>query len=209
MDYNYKSNSIKNRGKTETSEPVTKREEEVKPLNLKGAASRKKKNLLQKAASEFIKSDIKSIKNYALSEVVVPNLKRILSDTFNGTIDMLFYGEIRDRRRGRGPVAYDKAFVGGSSDSKKTGRGLSRSVYDYDDVILSEKEDCEDIIQELFEDLEEYGCVRVSDLYTLVGWDVVSTDHNYGWYDLRGSYAEPVRDGWRLRLPKVVNIKER
>ena len=64
MDYNYKSNSIKNRGKTETSEPVTKREEEVKPLNLKGAASRKKKNLLQKAASEFIKSDIKSIKNY-------------------------------------------------------------------------------------------------------------------------------------------------
>ena len=29
MDYNYKSNSIKNRGKTENSEPVTKREEEV------------------------------------------------------------------------------------------------------------------------------------------------------------------------------------
>ena len=55
--------------------------------------------------------------------------------------------------------------------------------------------------------IEEYdGIVTVADLYDLVGITDKYTDHKYGWTNLRNAKVERVRDGYMLKLPKVLPI---
>lgn len=76
-----------------------------------------------------------------------------------------------------------------------------------DDIILESRVEAEDVISRMKEIIETYGFVRVTDLYDLVGITGDYTDNKYGWTNIRGAEPVRVRDGYMLKLPKAVPLK--
>ena len=80
---------------------------------------------------------------------------------------------------------------------------MMRTGYEYEDVVLDNRGDAEDVLLEMESILDEYHMVRVSDLYELVGITGKWTDNKYGWTDLRTARVDHVRDGYLIRLPRA------
>jgi hypothetical protein len=54
--------------------------------------------------------------------------------------------------------------------------------------------------------LESYPCVRVADLYDLVGITGEHTDNKYGWTNISNAKVERDRDGYRIVMPRAMPI---
>ena len=54
--------------------------------------------------------------------------------------------------------------------------------------------------------IDVYGQVTVADLYDLVGVTGNYTDNKYGWTNIRNAETIRVRDGYMLKLPKVLPV---
>lgn len=81
----YKSNSDKARQEQQSEKKV----EAV----ITGAAKTRKKGEMQKFADVFIAEDANNVKSYILMEVIVPAVKKAISDIVTTGIDMILYGE--------------------------------------------------------------------------------------------------------------------
>ena len=121
---------------------------------------------------------------------------------------MILYGESGSGRKSStaSKVSYRRYY-----DEKRTGTGhvsLSRqkSGYNYDDVVLDNRGEAEDVLSRMDELIEAYGLVSVADLYDLVGINGNYTDNKYGWTDIRNASAIRVRDGYKLKLPKALPL---
>ena len=80
----YKTNSDKSR-----QEQSEKKVEAV----ISGKAKTRKKGEMQKFADVFIAEDANDVKSYILLEVIVPAIKKAISDIVTTGIDMILYGE--------------------------------------------------------------------------------------------------------------------
>ena len=87
----YKSNSDKARQEQQSEKKV----EAV----ITGAAKIRKKGEMQKFADVFIAEDANNVKSYILMEVIVPAVKKAISDIVTTGIDMILYGEARKTER--------------------------------------------------------------------------------------------------------------
>ena len=88
----YKTNSDKSR-----QEQSEKKVEAV----ISGKAKTRKKGEMQKFADVFIAEDANNVKSYILLEVIVPAIKKAISDIVTTGIDMILYGEAgRTRKNG-------------------------------------------------------------------------------------------------------------
>ena len=54
--------------------------------------------------------------------------------------------------------------------------------------------------------MEEYGIVRVADLFDLVGITGDYTDNKYGWTNIRSAEVVRVRDGYKIKMPRAMPI---
>ena len=89
----YKSNSDKARQEQQSEKKV----EAV----ITGAAKTRKKGEMQKFADVFIAEDANNVKSYILMEVIVPAVKKAISDIVTTGIDMILYGEAgRSKKNG-------------------------------------------------------------------------------------------------------------
>lgn len=194
----YKGNS--NRSKIGDNESPKKLEKIVN-----GTAKVKKKSGITKFADAIISEDASNVKSYILMDVLIPSLKKAVSDIITNGIEMLLYGESggnrrRDDRTDR--VSYGKYYDRGRDDTRRR----TRATYEYDDIILPTRGEAERVLDRLDESLIEYGTVSVGDLYDLVGITGSYTDYKYGWTDLRPARTERVRDGYLLRMPRAVPL---
>ena len=55
--------------------------------------------------------------------------------------------------------------------------------------------------------MEEYGIVRVADLFDLVGITGDYTDNKYGWTNIRNAEVVRVRDGYKIKMPRAMPIR--
>ena len=85
-EMNYKPNSHKSK-----EEAAEKRAEKV----ITGQAKIKKKTEMQKFADAFISEDASKVKSYIFTDVLIPAVKKVVSDIVKDSIDMLLYGEVR------------------------------------------------------------------------------------------------------------------
>jgi hypothetical protein len=86
MAEEYKSNSHRSKEQQDSHEPMPeKRTEKVVTGNVK----QRKKSGLAKAGSIFVPGDVDSVKSYILMEVLVPSIKRAISDIVCNGINML------------------------------------------------------------------------------------------------------------------------
>lgn len=200
----YKPNSHKSK-KEEVGE---KKVEKV----VSGKVVSKKKTEVQKFTDVFISEDVHNVKSYILMDVLVPAIKKALSDIVKNGIDMILYGEGASRTKRNSPAS--KVSYGSFYDDdpkykryNKPAYDRVKSGYDYDDIILATKGEAEEVLYRMDELVVAYGLVSVADFYELVGVEGRYTDNKYGWTDVRNAHAVRLRDGgYLIKLPKALPL---
>ena len=186
----YKSNS-------HVSKELTKDKKEIKPV---AKAKTKKKNTI---VDTFISEDAQNIKSYILMDVLVPAIKKAVSDIVTDGISMLLYGDTSHGNRCSSSSSSYVSYNRYSDRDRRDDRNTNRSRYYHDDIILDTRGEAEEVLMRMDEILDTYGVVSVADLYDLVGISGNHTDNKYGWTNLRNAEAVRVRDGYLLKLPKA------
>lgn len=196
----YKSNSDKSRQEA-------KSEKKVEAV-ITGTAKTRKKGEMQKFADVFIAEDANNVKSYILMEVIIPAVKKAISDIVTTGIDMILYGEAgRSERNGSTPKVSYRQYYNQSSNTVRAGSANSRRSIDYDDILFDTRGDAETVLDAMQDIIGQYGTVSIADLYELAH---VPNDNftlnRYGWANLNGAQAVRVRDGYILKLPRAVPL---
>lgn len=196
----YKSNSHKSREKAKLED---KKIEKV----IRGTAKTKKKSEVKKFTDIFISEDAGNVKSYVFGEVLIPAIKKAISDIVTNGIDMILYGEA-GRTKKNSPasrVSYRSYYDRDTERRRDYGSMRTRSGYDYSDIVLDSRGEAEDVLTRMDEIVETYGMVSVADLYEMVGLPGQYTDNKYGWTsNIRNASVVRVRDGYLIKLPKAL-----
>ena len=193
---NYQSNSFKSK-ELEAKQPEKK-------LTKVANAKLKKKSEIQKIAETFVAEDLNKVKNAVLMDVIVPAVKKVISDIVTNGIDMLLYGEVKhNKATTTSKIGYNSMY--NSQNQANTAR-VARSSYIYNDIILSSRGEAEEVLNQMNEIIGTYGVVSVADLCEIVGVTGEFTDNKYGWSDIRDAYVERSKDGYMLKLPRALPI---
>lgn len=196
----YKSNSLKSK------EDAAKEERKVEKVISAGVTTRKKSEM-RKFTDEFISEDVANVKNYILLDVLIPAIKKAISDIVVNGIDMILYGETGHTHKSNGSKPSYRSYYD-EKNSTNYSKPSYRTVYSFDDICLENRGDAEEVLDGMIDILDKYGMVSVADMYDLVGITGNYTDNKYGWLDLRSAGIDRNRDGsYSLRLPKVVPLK--
>ena len=192
---NYPSNSHKAR-----EEVAEKKVEKV----VSGKTSTKKKSGMRKLSDTFLSEDVSNVKSYIFSEVLLPAAKKLVSDIVTNGINMLLYGEIKNKKGNSSKVSYSRYYDDRSRDYRSP---VVRNNFDYDEIIFETRGDAEAVLDAMYDILNQYKVVSVAELYDLASITTHNyTCNNYGWIDLRGSSVVRVRDGYILKLPRALAI---
>lgn len=202
-DLDYKPNSHKY--KSDSKEPV-KTDKKVTKV-VKGTAKIKKKSELGKIKDVFISDDAKNVKQYVFMDVLVPAIKKAVSDIVTDGISMILYGETGHGKKSSmsSKVSYRNYYDEPRRDSHY-GVTRTRSGYSYGEVVVDTRGEAEDVLSRMDELIDSYSMVSVADLYDLVGITGNYTDNKYGWTNIRNAEVIRVSDGYLIKLPKALPI---
>lgn len=210
---NYKPNSHKYKEENKNSlNDETLRERPKVEKVVTGKVRTKKKSHVTKFADIFISEDAASVKSYVFMDVLVPAIKKAISDIVTDGIDIILYGGTgHTKKRSSGSnatyVAYRNYSDRDRRDDRRRDEGYRRNRYNFDDLVLESRGEAEDVLDRMDELLDQYSQVTVADLYDLVGITGEYTDNKYGWTSLNTARVEPVRGGgYVLRLPNPMPI---
>ena len=182
--------------KNSTEEKERKQLEKI----VSGTVKTRKKNGFSKFFGNFISEDTTSIKSYVVKDVVIPTIKKAISET----VDMVLYGGSNKNRSNASRISYrsyyDEPRLRADTNSVRTG-------YTYDDIILESRGEAEQVLCQMNDLIDTYGVVSVADLFDLVGISGNYTDNKYGWTNIRNAEVKRVRDGFMLDMPKALPIK--
>lgn len=185
-----------------------KSREKVSPIVKRDQVVSTKKPLGKKFAETFMTEDTKDVKSWLLMDVIIPGVKNTILDI----LSMMFFGEV-DSRRGRGKKRrYDddrrdySSYYGGSSTSReyRGSRRKEKSYYDSDDrvdfrnIVLRNRDDAEDLIEEMRHRIKSEGSVSVATMLDLVDIPGRFTDNNWGWDDDRDIGIRRVSSGYLI-----------
>lgn len=197
----YKSNSDKSRQEQ-------KSEKKVEAV-ITGTAKTRKKGEMQKFADVFIAEDANNVKSYILMEVIIPAVKKAISDIVTTGIDMILYGEAgRSRKNGTASKVSYRNYYERDSDRIRAGSSANRrGGLEYDDILFDTRGDAEAVLDAMNDIICQYGTVSVSDFYDLARVPNDNfTMNRYGWTNIAGATAVRVRDGYILKLPRAIPL---
>lgn len=190
---------------------VTKPEKKVEKV-IAGTAKLKKKGAAQKFADVFLSEDVATVKDYILTDVLIPACKKALFDIVTNGFDMLLYGEAGRTKKASGAskVSY-RSYYNRESGAKEhvfNPRSGARCGYESSDIVIDNRRDAEEILNRMDELIAAYGIASVSDMYEFAGIDGDYTDCKYGWTDISGANIVRSRDndGWLIKMPKAMPI---
>ena len=147
------------------------------------------------------KPDLQDIKKYIVEDVLIPTIKKTITDVVKNSIDMFFYGEVsRSTRSNSSRISYSSYY-----DRDREPRSRRNSLL-IDDIVLESRAEAEEVLDRLDEMIEEFGMASVLNLYDLIGVTAPFTADKYGWTDIRNATAVRVRDGYLLKLPRVMPL---
>ena len=193
-----------NKFKEEQKNKLVERKER-KPISnvTKGKVKVKKKSELHKLADTFISEDAAKVKSYVIGDVLIPAIKKAISDIVTNGIDMILYGETgHSKRSSSSRISYSKYYDDRRDDRRSNTSALS-SRYDYDDVIFETRDEAKEVLERMDELIDLYGVASIADFYDLAGITGNYTDNKYGWTNLASADVVRVRDGYTIKLPRV------
>lgn len=198
----YKPNSHKSKEERRESVPEKKVEKVIA-----GTVKSKKKSEIKKFTDVFISEDVTNVKSYILLDVLIPAIKKAISDIVTNGIDMILYGETGKTKSNStaSKVSY-RSYYDRVNDRRVYSSARTKTGYNYDDIILDNRGEAEDVLSRMDELISTYGLVSVADLYDLVGVTGNYTDNKYGWTDIRSAQVVRIRDGYLIKLPKALPL---
>lgn len=205
----FPSNTYSDRTAKKAEEPV--KEERVLEKVVTGEVIQKKKGLGSKVKESFSGDDARSVGSYIFFDVFIPAAKSMVVDAVSQGVERLLYGDARGRSKvsGRaGYTSYNRMYNKDSDrDKRRELSNRARSTHVFDEIILTERGEAEEVLDQLMNLIDDYGHAKVSDLYELVGITKNYTDDKWGWEDLRGASTSRVRQGYLLDLPPTIPLK--
>lgn len=182
----------------------------VTPVVSKSEVVSTKKSLGQKFADTFIKEDVKDVKAWLVTEVIIPGVK----DTILDMLSMMFFGGGSGYRRGRSYNSYNRENVSYSSyyqssynnrrsDRVKERAPVANANVDYRNIILDRRDSAERVIDEMCHRIDEYGQVSIAEMLDLMEISGKYTDNNWGWTDKRDIGLKHVANGWLIDVAEA------
>lgn len=199
----YKPNSFKYKQEQKEAEGE-KRVEKI----VRGGVRTKKRGGMRKVADTFISEDAHDIKSYVTHDLIVPAIKNTILDIIINSAEMLF-GQRGKRNKNRtlDRFTYSDCYERASSRDRRSSSNL-KSITDFDDIILDNKGEAEEVLAQLDAMLDVYKVVRVADLYDIVGITAPHTANRYGWTNLHNAESVRLRDGsYLLKMPRAMPIE--
>jgi hypothetical protein len=204
-------------------EPEKKAPEKNIQKVVSGDVVQRKPSFWKRIRSVFLGGEDHNIKDYVILEVFIPALKDSIADAVTGGIERALFGNnVRPGRRGSrysaGPGNQfnyagmsNRNIVPGGAFHNDPRQQLSRhaqATHSFDEVIFPSRADAEIVLREMFELLDQFEIVSVSDFLELSGISGNNyMNHKFGWSDLRGVQAHRTRGGgYVLGLPPTEPI---
>lgn len=163
-----------------------------KPIVSKDKIIRKKKPLSQKIAGKIIAEDVNDVKDYVLNDLIIPGI----IDTFLEAISMLLgrgseYSDHRRRdykRNGYYDYAGSSSYKRSSSKrdrdrNRRSGRRRDNDddLPEYDNIIINNRRDAEEIVDRLYERIDKNGDVSIAEFFEMLDLQAPYTDNKWGW----------------------------
>lgn len=202
----YRSNSHKSReGQTEIA-PVKKVEKVVTDT-----VQTRKKTGVQKLAEAFIAEDMNTVRDYILTDVVIPTIKNCIWEVICDGLGMAM-GVTTDRfKRNQAPasrISYSSYYDDRNRqrDDRRSPEGYARSGRSFDDIVFRSRGDAELVLEKMDEMVSVYSVVSVADMYDMAELDCPHTYNKYGWTNLRKAAVKPVKGGYIIDLPRAMPL---
>lgn len=190
------------------------KEEREKPKQVtKGEVITRKRSFGRKLQDTFLADDIRDIKGYVWSDIVVPGIIDTIIDMVQNGIEMVFgVGGRRtsrsSRRRKEKYTNYSSISYNNSAKEERKYSRLNARNTDVEDVIVETRGEAEEIISNLADLCEDYGAARVADLYSMIGKTQTFTDERWGWESVSSARVTRVRGGgYLIDLPKPIFLE--
>ena len=179
-----------------------------------GTASTKKTSKFKEI---FMQEDVKNVKSYILTDVLVPAIKGIISDSLTNAINMFLYGE-NARPRGKSyqssnnsgvlsRISY-RSYYDDPREAEKKRSASSLSDVIFDDIIVDSKKDVQIFLETMDDIIKMYGQASVSDAYEMAGMTAPYTGNRYGWTDFSRAHDVRLKDGrYLIKLHKASPIQ--
>lgn len=195
------------------------KEEEIQIEKIiSGEAVIQKPSGFKRLRRSFIAGDASSVGEHVFWNLLIPSAKDALSDMGSTFIDMMIYGEKRNRvprhipQQGVGSnsrINYGNISTSGS----RLVLGPSQSIHEPEqprftpnDIVVGTRAEAEGIITKMFEVLDRYGLVTVANLYSMLGVTTNPMDSKWGWVNLSDSNVKRVSNGYLLVLPVPTDL---
>lgn len=199
-------------GNSHRAKAEAKKQEEKPKIQSVAKGRAKKRAPGKKLVDVFITEDLSSVKDYIISDILIPNIKDAISSVVGNGIDMILFGETRGRSRGSiynnsrygSRVSYESYSRGRVPAQQKSSRP---NVVNYDEIIFETAGEAHQVLDYIRDYCALYGSVSILDLYEAAGLSsqIKHTDQKYGWTNLDNADVRHLRSGdWLLVLPKPV-----
>lgn len=190
-------------------EEVQKEERVTAPV-VKGTVETRKKSAARKIADIFIQDDLDNVKQYVVSDVIIPGIK----DTIMNIMSMFFYGDTRGANRRFGSTSTSKVSYRSYFDSPSVGYSQSQnrvaktnSGFEYDELIFETRGDAQLVLDAMEDIVGRYQTVSLFDMYDLAGRVPPHSYKNYGWTSVSGARITSVSGGYVIDMPKALPIQ--
>lgn len=184
-------------------EEKQKQGEEEKKIEkvVSGKVKTKKKSEIRKFTDLFISDDANSVKSYIINDVLVPSIKKAISDIVTNGIDIILNGEPSKKKNSGSKVSYRSYY---DSQNEYRSNISTKSRFDYDDIVFETRGDAERVLDLMQEIIDRYDFVSVSDLFDMADLTAPYTGNRYGWTSIRSACV--IRDnggGYVIKLPRA------
>lgn len=198
-----------NSDKSKLGETETEPKEKVERITT-SEPIRRKKGLGSKFKDTFFGGDGRTALQYVWFSVLIPAAKDALAEAGAQGIEKLIFGESRRQRSGppSGPIGHIQynRYSQGAQQRRQISQ-QARAKHDFDEIVLTSRQEADDVVDRLFDLVSRYGEATVADLYELVGIQSSHTDHKWGWMNLRGVGTVKVSQGYLISLPQPVPLQ--
>ena len=184
----------------------------------KAQAKVKEKSLKQKCKDAIFAEDVPDIKEYALLNVIIPNIKKLGRMLWVSAFDMKFFGKEMKGGKGSGGgggvVDYAKRSTQWADDdleSKYESKPVSSvglRLTELSNVQFMTEDEAVNVLRYLRGNVEEYGVTSVSDFLDKSGLKANNNHTKWGWYNLDIARVEYDDDTemWYIVFPKPKSL---
>lgn len=177
-----------------------------------GTATKKKPSLKEKFMGVFFQESVDDLKKYIWSDIIIPAIRDLISDSVTKGSDFLLYGQSRRPSPKGRTYATNATYVPYNSVSTPTRAAqqvqpsINKTSIAPTDIILSDKGEAEAVLDVLIETVEYYGQASRGDMLDSCGMRTEHTDYKWGWKDLSTASVVRVRDGYLLKMPREIPL---